>query len=181
MALPVTQAAARANSLEAVWERFKEQSENVGELGSNEGTVEFWDRRRGHRGQKIRVPLPDSLDDDARMMFKHGHCHSLALALHNEGYPMVGAVSKYTETEFREVKTSHFFVLDPRDTSYGIDIMGRRPVEEILGEYPNTVLYQVANPKKTMKLVAEEGTYVSADLGAGRRALGWLKDAGEVK
>lgn len=60
----------------------------------------------GSDGTRFAV-VPGALDERAREAFTRGHCHSLALALHEAtGWPIVGA-------EDEELEICHFFVRTP--------------------------------------------------------------------
>lgn len=133
-----------------------------------------WDHRQGNRGQKLVVPRPTELTEESRQIFSRGHCHSLALAFAEKGYKIRGVVSVHTLPEFVAAKTAHYFAVDPKDPEYGWDAYGRRPISEITATYENTRVYPVRNVSTHMDKSVESGTYLPADLDAGRTFLGLL-------
>lgn len=128
----------------------------------------IWDHRQGNRGQKLTVPRPTSLTTESREIFHRGHCHSLALAFAEKGYEVQGIVSVHTLPEFVPAKTVHYFAVDKRDSKYGWDAYGRRPIEEIASAYSNVRVYEIANASKHIAKSVESETYLPTNVEAGR-------------
>lgn len=136
-----------------------------------------WDHRPGNRGQKLTVPRPTSVTAESQQIFSRGHCHSLALAFAEKGYTIRGIVSVHTLPEFVAAKTAHYFAVDKHDPEYGWDAYGRRPIAEITATYPDTRIYPIKNVKTHIDESIESGTYLPADLEAGRAFAGWLLES----
>lgn len=120
------------------------------------------------------LPRPTEFSDEMKQVFARGHCHSLALALAERGYQVAGVVSVHTEKEFVPHKTSHYYAFDPSEPEFGIDIYGRRTVNEILAQYPQSRSYAIKNPERAIQRSVDAGTYLPADIEAGRIAAEWV-------
>lgn len=65
---------------------------------------------------------------EVQKAFSEGQCHGLALAINKLYGNKLGAVV------WRGSEHSHYFAYDKEDPSYGWDIKGKRPVQDIVDE-----------------------------------------------
>lgn len=128
----------------------------------------------GSRYDTFTYDLGTEWSTEAAYIFSHGHCHSLALAMHERGYRIAGAVTKHALPGHQEEMAVHFYAVDPDDASYGIDIYGRRPVADILADFNVDTSVILNNPKKVFKDRETQGTLLPVNMSAGVRAAGWL-------
>lgn len=162
---------------ETIWDGIARAAEAFEASHSPKLTV--WDHRPGHRGQRLTIPMPHSLDEQTREIFGRGHCHSLALAFKERGFQIAGIVSVHTLKEFIPAKTSHYFAVDPVDPEYGWDSRGRRPISEILSPYRQSRVFLVKNPQRAINSAIDDGVYLPVDLEAGRKVRDWILDGSE--
>lgn len=72
------------------------------------------------------------IDDTAEHVFTHGHCHSLALALHEAtGWDIIGSLSGWNGDDTPD----HVGVLVPGPTPEVLDIHGTWDADDWLAEY----------------------------------------------
>ena len=67
---------------------------------------------------------------DVQHAFLNGHCHGLACHINRLNGNPIGRVVQ--DDEFEGTETVHFFNYDHKDPSMGIDIHGKRPIEDIM-------------------------------------------------
>jgi 3-polyprenyl-4-hydroxybenzoate decarboxylase len=157
----------QARLRDAVYERFLATGEGLLSAGPS---VVTWDKRAGHRREVITVNLGEELDDVARTVFTEGHCHSLAVALSEQGYEVAAIISIHALPGHEFDSVRHFYVVDKDDSRYGIDANGRRAVEEIVSAYADARTVVVKDARGVVASLVASNSYVGLDVEAGRWA-----------
>lgn len=116
------------------------------------------------------VPSPTVWDDDARAIFTHGHCHSLAAAFLDAGWQVRALVRREALPEFRDELVVHFFAVDPDSDGHGWDAYGRQTIDQVLARFPGTVVHSVSDARTAIDELVQSGRYLPVDVEAGRWA-----------
>jgi hypothetical protein len=157
----------QARLRDAVYERFLATREGLLPAGPS---VVTWDKRAGHRREMITVSLGEELDEVARSVFTEGHCHSLALALSEQGHDVAAIISIHALPGHEFDSVRHFYVVDKDDSRFGIDVNGRRTVEEIVSTYTDARAIPVMDAREVVASLVASNSYVVPDMEAGRWA-----------
>jgi hypothetical protein len=105
---------------------------------------------------------------EVQKAFGGGQCHGLALAINNLYGNKLGAVV------WRGSEHNHYFAYDKEDPSYGWDIKGKRPVQDIVDEHQGRTA-KIVSPA-TIKKHTNNSLWLPVNSAASEQAAKWLME-----